>query len=95
MSDCIQEGVLPIVAADLADKEDGIQHDAGDQQQSDRDAEDQRQNLAPVEDDPADIEGDGQHHQADTQQDGKHGGGAAALNAHKEDREHLLPVSPV
>ena len=42
MGDGVEEGVLTLVAADLADEEDGVEDDAGDEDGEEDDAEDER-----------------------------------------------------
>ena len=60
VSDGVEEGVLAFVAADLADKEDGVEDDAGDEGAEEDDAQDRQGDSAFVEDDPGDVEGDGE-----------------------------------
>ena len=66
VGNCIQEAVLLFISADLADKENRIHDQASDQQSKQNDAEDQRNNLAPVEDHPADVESRCQRDEAGT-----------------------------
>ncbi len=60
MGDGVEEGVLALVAAEFADEEDGVEHDAGGEDGEDDDAEDEQDEAALVEDDPGDVEGDGE-----------------------------------
>ena len=59
VGDGVEEGVLALVAADLADEEDGVEDDAGGQQGEEKDAEDERKDAAFMEDDVADVQVDG------------------------------------
>ena len=74
VGDGVEEGVLALIAADFADKEDGIEDDAGGEQGEEDDAEDEQDEAAFVEDDPADVEGDGcaegEHAEGDEEGDG-------------------------
>ena len=67
--DGVQEGILPLVSAHLADKEDGVQHDPGDQQSEQDQAENKQHDAAFVQHDPRDVErdqaADDQHAQRD------------------------------
>ena len=56
VGDGVEEGVLALVAADLADEEDGVEYDAGDEGGEENDAEDGKGDSALVEDDPGDVE---------------------------------------
>lgn len=58
VGDGVEEGVLALVAADLADEEDSVEGDAGDEESEEDDAEDGEDDGALVEEDPADVEGD-------------------------------------
>ena len=57
--DGVDERVVLIVAAHFAHEEHGVDDDAGDDQRKGEDAEDERQDPPPVDEDPADVEGDG------------------------------------
>jgi hypothetical protein len=58
VGDGVEEGVLPLVAADLSDEEDGVEDDACDEGGEEDDAEDDEGEVSLVADDPVDIEGD-------------------------------------
>jgi hypothetical protein len=58
MGDGVEEGVLALVAADLADEKDGVEGDAGNDEQKQDGAENGKGKGALVADDPADVEGD-------------------------------------
>ena len=67
VGDGVQEGVLLFIPADLADQKNRVQHHAGDDQQEQDDAQDRQDPHPPVEDDPADVEGDGNGDEADAE----------------------------
>ena len=58
MGDGVEERVLALVAANLANEEDGVEYDAGDDEQKENRAEDGEGEGTFVPDDPADVEGD-------------------------------------
>ena len=62
--DGVEEGVLALIASNLADKEDGIEHDAGDKKREEDDAEDGKGDGALVDDDPGTL-GDGEADEED------------------------------
>src|SRR5437016_5009688 len=51
MSDCIDEAILLLAAADLTYKKDGVNHKSGDDQRKENDAEDQQRQIAPMDHD--------------------------------------------
>ena len=55
VGDGVEEGVLTLVAADLADQEDGVEDDAGDEGGEEDDAEDGEGDGALVEEEPGDL----------------------------------------
>ena len=59
VGDGVEEGVLTLVAAELADEEDGVEDDAGDEQGEEDDAEDHVEQVCFVGEDPGDVERDG------------------------------------
>ena len=61
--------VVLLVAADLAHQEHGVDDDAGDDQREGEDAEDERQDAPPVDEDPADVEGDRGRDEDDAEDD--------------------------
>ena len=64
MRDRVNEAVVLLIATNFADQKNRIQHQPG----NDGEKKDRTQNefdfLAPVEDDPADVQCGGRHHQA-------------------------------
>jgi hypothetical protein len=60
VGDGIEKTVLLFIAPDFADKENGVDHQTGDQQSEKNDAENEGNNLTPVENDPTDVEHDRQ-----------------------------------
>jgi hypothetical protein len=57
VGDGVEEGVLTLVAADLADEEDCVENDAGYESGEQDDAEDDKSDVASVENDPGYVEG--------------------------------------
>ena len=82
VGDGVEEGVLALVAADLADQEDGVEDDAGGEQAEEDEAEDEQGDAALVEDDPGDVEGDEADDYEHTEGDGKGDGSAASVDVH-------------
>jgi hypothetical protein len=74
VGDGVEEGVLTLVAADLADEEDSVENDASDEDSEEDDAEYGEGEGALVEDDPADVEcdseADGEYAKGDEGGDG-------------------------
>jgi hypothetical protein len=64
----VEEAVLLFVAAHLSNQEDGVQDYAGNDETEKQHAQDKRHDLAPVEDDPTDIEH--QRHRSDKHAEG-------------------------
>ncbi len=58
VSDGVEKGILALVAADLADQEDGVEDDAGGEHGEEDGAEDDGGDAAFVEDDPGNVVGD-------------------------------------
>ncbi len=56
MGDGIEEAVLLLVAPHFAHQKNSIEDDAGDDEAEENYAQDEGNDLAPVEDDPTDIE---------------------------------------
>jgi len=56
VGDGVEEGVLTLVAADLADQKDGVEDDAGGDQAEEDEAHDEQGDAPLVEDDPCDVE---------------------------------------
>ena len=82
VSDGVDEAVVLLAAPQLAHQKNRIHHHAGNDQREKDDAEKQQHAFAPVEDDPADVQGDSQRHQANAQAEEEHDGSAAARDAH-------------
>ena len=82
VGDGVEEGVLALVAADLADQEDGVEDDSGDQQAEENDAHDEQDDAALVEDDPADVEDDGGAEREYAEGDEEGDGSAASGDVH-------------
>src|SRR5579864_5024233 len=80
--DGVDEAVMLLVAPDFAHKKDGIQDHASDDQRKEDDAEEQQHAFAPVEDDPSDVERDGQGDQTNAQAQKEDDRPASARNAH-------------
>jgi hypothetical protein len=67
--------------------EDGVQHDTGDEDREENEAQDVHRQQATVVVDPGDVEDDGEHGEAHAQRDEKRFGSAATCDVHKtEDR---------
>ncbi len=84
MSDGIQKTVMALVALYLTHQKYGVQNQTCDQQQEQRNANDQQDYAAPVDDDPADVEGDRHRDQAGAKRDGKNDRIAATGDTHAE-----------
>ena len=82
VGDGVEEGVLTLVAADLADQEDGVEDDAGGDQAKEDEADDEQGDAALVEDDPGDVECDEAADDEDAEGDGKGDGSAASVDVH-------------
>src|SRR5208337_1255564 len=92
---CIQEAVLLLVAPDLAHQKDGIEYDARDNKAEEDNAENQRNDFAPVKDDPTDVEHHRRRGQTDAQRDKERNGGLAAGDAHGDEVRIALEQLPV
>ena len=83
VGDGVEEGVLALVAADFADEEDGVEDDAGDEDGEEEDAEDERERCgASLQDDPADVEVDGDAGEEHAERDEEGDGSAASGDVH-------------
>ena len=82
VSDGVEEGVLTLVAADLANQEDGVENDAGDESGKQDDAKDGEGDGALVQKDPADIECDGKADGECAEGDEEGNGSAASSDVH-------------
>ncbi len=78
----IDKAVVLLAAAKLTDQKAGVDDHPCDNQGKEDDAEEQQYSLAPVEDDPSDIEGNRQRHQGYAQDKEEYDGSAAARDAH-------------
>ena len=56
MGDRVEEAVLLLVAAYFAYQKDRVENDAGDDEAEENHAQNERHDLAPVENDPTDVE---------------------------------------
>ena len=66
MGDGVDEAVVLLVATNLADQKDGIEDEAGDDRAKKDDTEENFDALAPVEDDPAAADGEGDRGQTNS-----------------------------
>jgi|SRR5277367_132858 len=82
MRDGIEEAVLLLVSPDLADKEDCVDDQPRDEHTKEDDTEDERNNLPPVKDDPADVQDDRQGNETSPERDEECDGFSAARDAH-------------
>ncbi len=82
MGDGVEEGVLALVAADLANEKDGVEDDAGDENSEEDDAEDEERKMALVVDDPGDVEEDGKAGKQNAECDEECDGSAASSDVH-------------
>jgi hypothetical protein len=71
----VDEGVVLIVAAQLAHQKHGVDDDAGDDEGEGEDTEDERKNAAAVDENPADVERDGRRNHDDTERHENDGSG--------------------
>jgi len=69
VGDRVDEGIVLFVPAHFPHQEDGVQHDAGNDDEEEDDAEDEKEAFAPVEQDPADVERHGSRDQARAEDD--------------------------
>jgi hypothetical protein len=81
VGDGVEEGVLALVAADLADEEDGVEDDARDQQSEEDEAENGKGDGALVKDDPGALR-DGEADEKDAERDEGGDGSAASGDVH-------------
>ena len=58
VGDRVDERIVLLVAPDLAHEKDGVEHEPADDDEEEDDAQDEQQPLAPVEEDPPDVECD-------------------------------------
>src|SRR6185503_9812613 len=74
----VHERIVLFVSPDLTHQEGRIEDEAGDDGGEDEDAEEQRGDVAPRHDDPADVQGDGERDERDAERDEECDGAAAA-----------------
>lgn len=94
MGDGIEEAVLLFVSPNFADQKDRVHDQTRDQQSEENNSEDERDNLPPVENNPANVQGDRQGHKADPEHDKEDDGFGAARDAHDDlvyDRDGRVP----
>ena len=80
--DGVEKAVLALVAADLADKKDGVQHHAGDQDRKQDDADQIDGEAAAVAVNPGDVQRHRQRREAHAENDEEGLGSAAACEIH-------------
>ena len=85
MRDGVQEAVLPLIAPDLADQEDGVKDETGNEYAEEDYAENNVNNPALIDgdDNPSHVERDGQPHQANAESNEKGDGPAPARDIHR------------
>lgn len=74
MRDGVDKAVMLLVPANFPDQKNGVQGQAGDNHQKKDDAENQQGYLPPMKNYPADVQGHGQHDQANAQHGKKNDG---------------------
>ena len=82
MGNGIDEAVVLLTAPQLTHQKNRVYHHAGNDQREKDNSKKQQHALAPVENDPADVEGNRQRHQANAQAKKKNDRSAAARYAH-------------
>jgi hypothetical protein len=84
VGDGVEEGVLALVAADLADKKDGVEDDSGDEDGEEDDSENEEGEMTLVvnANDPGDVEGDGEADGEGAKGDEEGDGSAASGDVH-------------
>ena len=65
MRNGVEKGIVLLITSDLADEEDSVEREAGDDQGKENDPDHKHRDLANVQQDPADIQDDGDGDQAD------------------------------
>src|SRR6267378_6851496 len=65
--DGVEKTILLLISANFAHEKNGVDHQTRDDEAEENDAENQRDDLTPVEDDPANIDHHGQGNQASAQ----------------------------
>jgi hypothetical protein len=82
VGDGVEEGVLALVAADLANEEDGVEHDTGDEQPEENEAEDDERESALVENDPGDVKDQRRAERDYAEGDEEGDGSASSVDVH-------------
>ena len=82
MGNGIDKSVVLFVAADFAYQKDCIEYDADDDERKENNSQDEQRDLAPVEQDPTDIESDGKRDEARPEGDEENYGLATASYRH-------------
>jgi hypothetical protein len=84
VGDGVEEGVLALVAADLADQKDRVENDSGDEDGEEDDPEDEQGEMTLLvnADDPGDVEGDGETDGEGAKGDEEGDGSAASGDVH-------------
>ena len=78
--DRVEEAVLLFGDAHLADQEHRVDDEAGDDQGEGGDAEDERRDAPPVDENPADVEGNGGGDENDAEDDEDDRGGLSCVS---------------
>jgi hypothetical protein len=83
VGDSVQEAILALVATDLADQEDSVEDNAGDEDRKKQEANQSHGEAATVVLDPRDVQDDGKYGEAHAKRDEERFGSAAACDVHK------------
>ncbi len=79
----VDEAVLLLVAADFAHQKNCVEDKSDDQKSEEGDADDERGETTPIEDDPAELQRDCDADQTDTERDGEKHRPTAPRNPHR------------
>lgn len=82
VGNCVEEGILALVAANLANQEDGVQNDAGSEQGEEDHAKDDGGDASFVEDDPGDVVRDQATDEQHSKRDREGDGTASSVHVH-------------
>ena len=82
MRDGVDEGVLLFIAPDFPDQEDRIDHHSADDEGQKQEAQEKQHPVAPVEQNPADVEQDADQNQARAKRDENRDGLSPAGDHH-------------
>src|SRR5256714_12976746 len=80
--DGVDEGVVLLVASDFADEEDRVEDESGDDDAEEDDAQHEQGDFTPVEQNPTDVQRQGQPDKACTERDEERDGFAVASQSH-------------